>query len=176
MRPHFILIYFFLFSFSLTTESKIDPPNYNFSLDQLAPFYPGASLKDLEQKVGEGDLVRKTSSFTVKKFFITHVRYKFPVIITTSGDLILDMYTVLPSFFLHDVFHQSLINRYGKQDTYKLFNGTALYGWNNKSKMKLYYSSTCTITCFPLYFSATTTDPAPSGFMPMIQALNDGHL
>lgn len=157
-------------------ESKIEPPNYNFSLDQLAVFFPGTSVKELEEKVGEGELVKRSLGFVTKKYFVAHIRYKFPVIVTENNEKVLDMYAVLPSYFLHDVFHQSLINRFGKQDSYKLYNGTALYSWKDKDKMKIFYSSTCTITCFPLYFSVTTTDNIGVGFVPMIEALSEGHL
>ncbi len=152
----------------------MEAPNYDFSLDTLSLFFPGSSLKSIKEKYGEGDMVKNGAGLITRKFYVSHIRYKFPVVVSVVDDKIVDMYAVLPSYFLHDVFHQSLINRFGKQDNYKLYNGTALYLWNNKNNMKLYYSSTCTLTCFPLYFSAVNAD-GNANFTPMIESLSAGH-
>lgn len=175
MWTHFLLILISFFSIQ-TAFCKVDPPNYNFSLDSLENFSPGKTLSEITSKVGEGEIVRKEGSLITKKYSVEHLRYKFPVVVNFAQDKVADMYAVLPSYFLHDVFHQSIINRYGKQDEFKNLNGTTVYVWKNKNNLKIIYSATCTITCFPLYFSLVGLE-ASSGasFTPMIESLSSGH-
>lgn len=173
MRTNFLLALLF---FSFNSWSKIDPPNYDFSLQSLEDFAPGKTLAEITSKIGQGETIRKEGSLITKKYSIEHLRYKFPVVVNFSQDKVADMYAVLPSYFLHDVFHQSIINRYGKQDEFKNLNGTSVYIWKNKNNLKIIYSATCTITCFPLYFSLVGLE-ASSGasFTPMIESLSSGH-
>lgn len=173
MRTNFLLI---LTLFTFHTWAKVDPPNYNFSLDSLEVFAPGKNLAEITAKAGQGETLRKEGSLLTKKFTIEHLRYKFPVVVNFSQDKVADMYAVLPSYFLHDVFHQTIINRHGKQDEYKNQNGTSVYIWKNKNNQKIIYSSTCTITCFPLYYSLISTEAASgASFTPMIESLSSGH-
>jgi len=148
-----VLIYFF----SAPIYSKVDPPNYNFSLDGLKPFYPGQKYADLSKtKLGKGELYTQNGKYIVYKYKITRTRYKFTLFIQVNKeDEIVDFYALLPSYFLHDVFHQSLINRFGKQNTYKKNEGNAVYIWNKPKNLtsKIIYSGTCTVTCFPLFIS-----------------------
>lgn len=164
-----------LFLFTLNLHAKVEAPNYNFSIDTLSNFFPGKKISEVPKELGEGQIIQN-GAVIKKKFYVSYLRYKFPVIISIYQETILDMYATLPSYFLHDVFHQSLINRFGKQDKFLSYNGTSLYEWNNKNSMNLVYSSTCTITCFPLYFSASITESPYRGFTPMIESLSEGHL
>lgn len=167
--------YFLLLIFSFAAIAKVDPPNYDFSLDNLKPFFPGENKQAVLSKYGEG-FILKNGFVEIRRFYVSHIRYKFPVVVTFYQDQIVDMFATLPSYFLHDIFHQSLINRFGKQDKYTNYNGTALYQWSNKNNLNLNYSSTCTITCFPLYFSVSMANP-PQGvyFTPLIESLSAGH-
>jgi hypothetical protein len=166
---------FFYLIFVFSVQAKVDPPNYDFSLENLKPFFPGESKQALIAKHGEG-LILKNGFVETRRFYVSQIRYKFPVVVTFYQDQVVDMFATLPSYFLHDIFHQSLINRFGKQDKFINYNGTALYTWANKDNKNLNYSSTCTITCFPLYFSASMANP-PQGayFTPLIDSLSAGH-
>ena len=88
-------------------------------------------------------------------------------------DKVLDMYTRLPSYFLHDVFHQSLINRYGKQQKYELKDSTAVYRWDNTPNYTQIYSGACTVTCFPIFYTAIQKDlgEIPPNYKPLIDIL-----
>lgn len=134
-------------------SAKVDPPNYNFSLDALQYFHPKSSYKALQEKYGKGEIVDGKSDIKILKYYVAHVRYKFPVYVQVNGDEVLDFFAKLPSYFLHDIFHQILINRYGKQDAYFKKEANAVYQWNNKKGIKHIYSGACSITCFPVYYA-----------------------
>ena len=137
----------FLLALSLSPLSgKISPPNYNFSLDSLQIFYPGNSLENILQKQ-EGILHRTD----LRRFHISHQRYRFPLFLQFKENRSVGFWAPLPTYFLHDVFHQSLINRYGKQDQYFKKENSAVFIWNNKKGLKIVYSAQCTLTCFPNY-------------------------
>ncbi len=137
--------------------AKVDPPNYNFSLDTFNDFWPGKTLDSLQKKYGKGTLIKTEGSVTSYRFLVEQLRYKFPVFVQIHQNKVLDFYGRLPTYFLHDVFHQSIINRFQKQDSYKKIEQNAIYIWKNKKNARIIYSGTCTITCFPLYFTAVTT-------------------
>lgn len=152
--------------------SKVEPPNYNFSLDELATFAPGKSLKNLNKKYGKALLVENKGEIRSYRFLVSHIRYKFPVIVQTKGDKILDFYATLPSYFLHDVFHQSLINRIGKQDQYLLSEEHAIYVWKNKNNFRHVYSAACSITCFPIFYSVSPKkEDWQNGYRPLVEEL-----
>jgi len=146
----FIGCFFFIVQ---DAAAKVDPPNYEFSLTELETFAPGASFESLKTKYGKAFPVKSSDGSKVYKFYVAQIRYKFPVYVQIVNDKVIDFYATLPTYFLHDVFHQSLINKLGKQDFYQLVEKNAIYIWNNKNGVKHIYSGTCTITCFPLYYS-----------------------
>ena len=143
--PCFILIF-------QPLNAKVEAPNYNFSVDTLSEFYPGTSVESIEKKYGKGSVERNSGSIQTLKFFVAHIRYKFPVLVQVSENKVIDMYARLPSYFLHDVFLQSLVNRIGKQTTYKKTGEHAHYVWNTK-EMRHIYDGACTITCFPIFYA-----------------------
>ncbi len=134
-------------------------------------FHPKASLKALNAKYKKSEVVDDKGEIKTIKYYIAHKRYKFPVYIQVKGDDILDFFAKLPSYFLHDVFHQSLINRLGKQDEYFKKEANAVYQWNNKDGIKHIYSGGCSITCFPIYYSAIIVKPKKglTGHRPLIE-------
>ncbi len=138
-------------------NAKVEAPNYNFSVDILQDFMPGSSLDSIEKKYGKGTVERKFSGAQTQKFFVAHIRYKFPVLVQISEGKVLDMYARLPSYFLHDVFLQSLVNRMGKQTTYKKTGEHAHYIWDNKDQKHI-YDGACTITCFPIFYAVEKKD------------------
>ena len=143
-------------------KSKVEPPNYNFTYESFAPYLPGADYQNLEKANGTGEIVSKEGKSILRRYLIKHQLYVFPIWVLTDEKLILSMYTRLPSYFLHDVFHQSLINRYGKQDQYYRKEEHAVYKWKNANNLKITYEGACTITCFPIYLSVDFASP-PEG-------------
>lgn len=166
-----ILIFTLLISSCL---AKVDPPNYNFSLDALKVFDPGSELKNIQAKYGKGELIQDGGDLKTYKFYVAQIRYKFPVYVQLYKGKSLDFFARLPNYFSHDLFHQSIINRIGKQDKFFKIEANALYRWTNKNGNNYAYSGTCTITCFPLYFSTTIAKPPAeaSGYKPMINKLS----
>ena len=148
-----IFLSFFLIFLAVPTWGKVDPPNYEFSLDVLETFAPTKTKEEIEKKYPTSKIIADNGDTLIKRYEVTHIRYKFPVIVQYQGDKVLDSYARLPSYFLHDVFHQSLINRYGKQDRYQKLEEQAVYQWTNAKNMKITYAGACTITCFPLFIS-----------------------
>lgn len=169
---NFSLLLFFLFSFS--THSIVDPPNYDFSLDSLKPFHPGADFNELKKKFGKAEKVEQFGGGTIYKYYVSQIRYKFPVFIQVYGTKVTDFYARLPSYFLHNIFHQSIISRFGKQDQYFKSDRTAVYIWQKTKGLKLYYGAGCTITCFPMYFSAQHAElpDGLGGFESLISRFN----
>ncbi len=152
MMKYLCLVVTLLLGFS--GFSKIDPPNYDFSLNQFEPFMPEQKYSDLVKVKGEGAHYSKSGRFHIKKYLFKNARYVFPLFVQvdTENDLIKGFYVRLPQYFLHNIFHQSLINKFGKQDKYNHVESVSMYRWE-KQGIKMIYSGTCTITCFPIYLT-----------------------
>ncbi len=140
--------YLILF-FSLSLFAEVTPPNYDFKLEQLDIFMPGSNKAPIEEKYKNGTDIEEG----VRRYGIEHQKFLFPIFVRFEGDQVSDFYAKLPTYFLHDVFHQSLINKFGKQDKYFKKENSAVYIWNNKEGNKLVYNASCTITCFPVFFA-----------------------
>lgn len=162
--------------FSHAAFSKVDPPNYDFSLDQMKIFMPGSPLKAATDALGAGDVLQQKGAYEIRRFYVAHIRYKFPVLVQTTEGAITDFYARLPAYFLHDIFHQSLINRIGKQDTYKKVEEQAVYIWKNKDNLTHVYSGTCTITCFPIFYSVYPQKHDYKGYTPIIKIMKEQEL
>ncbi len=137
----------FLISFNLL--AKVTPPNFDFELGQLELFRPGSSKKAIEEKYKNGQDIEEG----IRRYGIEHQKFLFPIFVRFEGEQVADFYAKLPTYFLHDVFHQSLINKIGKQDQYFKKENSAVYIWNNKDGFKHIYSASCTITCFPVFYA-----------------------
>ncbi len=133
-------------------NAKVEAPNYNFSIETLQDFLPGVTLESIEKKYGKGSVEKRNAQARTLKFFVSHIRYKFPVLVQESEGKIIDMYARLPNYFLHDVFLQSLVNKLGKQTSYKKTGEAAHYIWDLKDTRHI-YDGTCTITCFPIFYA-----------------------
>ena len=145
-------------------NSKVDPPNYNFSINSLKIFFPGNDFNTVVKKYGKGEVVDSSTPIVTYKYYVAQIRYKFPVYVQVFEGKILDFFARLPTYFSHVLFHQAIINRYGKQDVYRKIEENALYTWKNEKGIKFIYSGTCTITCFPIYFAGLVlTPPAKAG-------------
>ena len=142
----------------LGLSAKVKAPNYDFSLDSLQVFMPGAKLEDIQTKFKKAVKLQKTDKgVSLYKVYVEQIRYKFPVFFQTKESVIIDFYARLPAYFLHDIFHQSIINRFGKQDKYFKKEEAAVYIWNKK-KNTYVYSGGCTITCFPIYYTVYSNE------------------
>lgn len=135
-------------------------------------FRPGSTVEDIKKKYPRYEVVdQKAESYTLK-VYVAHYRYRFPVFIQIFKDKSVDFIARLPNYFLHDLFHQTLINRYGKQDIYTKREESALYIWNGiKDGIKKIYNGTCTITCFPVWYAEISVNP-PNDFKDYLSLLN----
>jgi len=152
-------------------SGKVDAPNYNFSLDQLNQFKPGSPKDEIDKNNKNGELIEQRGERAVIKYYVAHLRYKFPIFVQFYQGKVIDYYARLPQYFLHDVFHQSLINRFGKQNKYFKKEESAHYEWENKDNMKIVYHGACTITCFPIYLAVMTVQAPPDmgSYRPLIE-------
>ena len=159
---------FFLF-LNLSIYGKKTVPNYSFSLKTLDTFNPGVNLEVIKKKYPNTQLFKKEGK--LYRTYIKHSQYNFPVFFKIKNKKVTSFFARLPTFFLHDLFHQSLIDRYGKQDLYKKVNKSALYFWNNEKGIKFTYKGECTITCFPSYLSGESA-ATPDGTKSILQELS----
>lgn len=133
---------------------------------------PGNFMQDIDKVYPKKELVFKTEQFVTYKYYISHIRYKFPILVQFHKGKVTDFHAKLPQYFLHDIFHQSLINRIGKQDIYKKIEEQAIYIWKNKNGKRHYYAGACTITCFPIYYAVKNLDQIlPQEYQSLIQQL-----
>lgn len=155
---------------SVESWGKVDPPNYDFSLDKFNNFMPGKSFSAASKDYPNKKLTFTTGQFKTYKIYIEHIRYRFPILVQIKGDEITDFHARLPAYFLHDIFHQSLINRYGGQDIYKKVEDQAVYIWKNENGLKHSYNGVCSITCFPVFYAVEKNNHAfGSGYKSLIE-------
>ena len=139
-------------------NAKVEKPNYDFSLEAFNDFYPNKKFESVNSKHGKPELVNSTRGQKTWKFQVEQIRYKFPVMVQEKDGEIQDFFARLPSYFLHDIFLQSLVNKLGKQTTYKKTGEEAFYVWET-AELKHVYSAACTITCFPIFYSVQLSKP-----------------
>lgn len=151
-------------------DSKVDPPNYNFSLDSLEIFKPGSTKASITAKYGKGEVLND-GDITLVKYYVSQIRYKFPVFVQLKAGVSVGFFARLPNYFSHDLYHQSLINRYGKQTKYHKQENHAVYSWSNQNGITRTYQGACTITCFPIYYSVEITGLEESLLKKMIKKI-----
>jgi hypothetical protein len=152
-------------------NAKVEAPNYNFSVDTLSEFFPGKATAALETKHGKAEVMSDEGELKTLKFYVAHIRYKFPVIVQARNGVIEDMFARLPSYFLHDIFLQSLVNRHGKQTKYKKTGEEAFYSWD-ATPLKHVYSAACTITCFPIFYAVQKMNGSDPSILEKMQKAN----
>lgn len=151
---------FILPCFSLMFQplnAKVESPNYRFELGSLDDFYPGKSVSEIEKKFGKSETMGKEGELITQKFLVKHPRYIISAIVQEKTGEVQDVFFRLPSYFLHDAFFQSLVNRMGKQSSYKKVGEEAFYVWT-KDSFRHVYSAACTITCFPIFYAIEKND------------------
>lgn len=164
------VIVFFLLSHD--AHSKVIPPNYDFSMDTLADFFPNKDQATLESKYGKGEVLRDDGQVKMVRFMVAQIRYVFPVVVQLAQGKVVDMHARLPSYFLHDIFHHSLIKRWGPQQTHQRVDEEAFYEWKNSEQI-IRYGATCTITCFPTYLSVQpSAEKMPGGLRAIAELLD----
>jgi hypothetical protein len=149
---------FFFFFYCHGLQAQIEAPNYDFNLEALTVFFPGQTLEQIKTRLGEPELMKKQDPRSLYRFSIKHARYQFPVFVEILDQKSVGFFARLPNYFLHDLFHQSLINRFGAQDEFLNRDSTSVYQWKDKEGMSLIYSGACTITCFPIYLTGFTKE------------------
>ncbi len=151
-------------------NAKVESPNYKFDLERLSDFFPDKQSSGLESKFGKGELMSDEGGVQTLKYVVKDKHYQFPVLVQVKDGVIEDFFARLPSYFLHDVFFQSLVNRNGKQTTMKKTGEEAYYVWD-AGQLKHIYSAACTITCFPIFYAVEKKDaPTKSILLKMKQA------
>ncbi|MCM2350612.1 MAG: hypothetical protein NDI69_11385 [Bacteriovoracaceae bacterium] len=155
-------------------NAKVEAPNYNFSLDAFNDFFPDRPVTELDKKYGKGEEMNDEDSVKTLKYYVAHMRYKFPVLVQVQDGKILDFHARLPHYFLHDIFFQSLVNRLGKQTTYKRTGEEAYYTWDAKP-LKHIYSAACTITCFPIFYAVQKGEEEQPSLLQKMKRANSGN-
>jgi len=178
--PFMNKFYLFLIYFSTcfyTAKAAVEPPNYEFSIETLQLFMPDQKFDEIQKKYQKYETLYNKNGFKILKFNVEQIRYKFPVLVQFKNDIVTDMHARLPTYFLHNIFHQTLINKLGAQDLYKKIEEQALYIWKNKQNLKHSYFGSCTITCFPVYYSVEKVDHEfGSQYQSIINRLNENEL
>ncbi|OFZ48463.1 MAG: hypothetical protein A2381_03460 [Bdellovibrionales bacterium RIFOXYB1_FULL_37_110] len=162
---------FLLITISLPAFAKVEAFNYNFSLEILEDFYPDKTLESIEKKYNKGANISSNADYKIIKYLINHQRYTFPVFVQYYKDKSVDFYVRLPSYFMHDIFHESLIKKLGKQDTYSKYEESASYTWKNVKDTQHFYRAECTITCFPIFYSVITKKSDLPGYLPILKQM-----
>ena len=176
MNYSHLVVSFFVLSIS-SLLAQVEAPNYDFSLDQIKPILPGVKIADVKKALPEIQAITSTKKRQVYKVKLKHQRYVIHAELNVFNETITDIFIRLPSYFLHDVFHQSLINRYGKQNIYKLKNEHAIYIWNKIENFKIVYSSACTIQCFPIYLTLVSKKTQDiSGYTSLLDEMNKSYV
>lgn len=155
-------------------NAKVEAPNYNFSLDAFNDFFPDRPVTELDKKYGKGEEMNDEGAVKTLKYYVAHMRYKFPVLVQVQDGKILDFHARLPNYFLHDIFFQSLVNRLGKQTTYKKTGEEAYYTWEAKP-LKHIYSAACTITCFPIFYAVQKGETDQPSLLQKMKKANSGN-
>lgn len=137
----------------IAIQAKVDPPNYNFSLEKLAPFAPESSFEEIKTLYPKYEKVTLKGGVQAFKVYVEHDRYRFPLYFQVSGDSVTNYYARLPQYFLLNIFHQTLFVKYGLQDTFKKLDEHAVYLWKNAEGRRILMVGECTITCFPNFIA-----------------------
>ena len=152
-------------------NAKVESPNYKFDLEGLSDFFPNKPISNLDSKFGKGELMGNEGGIQTLKYVVKDLRYQFPVMVQVKDGLIEDFFARLPSYFLHDVFFQSLINRNGKQTNFKKTGEEAYYVWDI-APLKHIYSAACTITCFPIFYAVEKKEAQTKSILEKMKLAN----
>ena len=174
MKYHFIkylLLATFLVVLSPHVYPDIKPPNYDFTLTSIEPFFPGKSVEDAKKdKSIKSDIFEDNGDAKVIRFKIKRANYTLDLYTQVKGDKITDVFIRLPQHFIHDLFLADLVKRYKKQDKFVRHDMSALYVWMNRDGNNILYHGSCSITCFPMFIEIVSREPAVT---PLYQKFNE---
>lgn len=167
----FLLFTYSLYSLLANVSAEIVPPNYDFTLTTIEPFFPGKSVEEAKKiKAIQSDIFEDNGEQKVIRFKIKRANYSLDLYVQAKGDKIVDLFVRLPQHFLHDLFLGDLQKRFKKQDRFVRKDMSALYVWLNRDGNNLIYHGSCSITCFPMFVEMVSTDKA---VIPLYQKFNE---
>jgi hypothetical protein len=161
----------FICGFSIYVSAEITPPNYDFTIATIEPFFPGKSVVDLpKDKSIQSDIFEDMGNQKIMRFKIKRASYVLDIYAQTKDDKITAVFIRLPQHFLHDLFLKDLQTKFKKQDRYVRKDMSALYVWLNRDNNNIIYHGSCSITCFPMFIEVVSTDKTVT---PLYQKFNE---
>ncbi|MBC7712156.1 MAG: hypothetical protein H7177_02390 [Rhizobacter sp.] len=161
----------FLMVFSTPLHPEIKPPNYDFTLALIEPFFPGKSITDIHKdKTIKSDIFEDNGNAKIIRFKLKRANYSLDIYTQVKDDKISDVFVRLPQYFIHDLFLTDLVKRYKKQDKFIRHDMSALYVWMNRDGNNILYHGSCSITCFPMFVEVVNKDPK---VIPLYQKFNE---
>ena len=151
-----MLFFIFLCLYSVGIFSQSEP---GLPLKIFDNFFPASKLEALEKLYGKGEEGKSPNEGVVQRKYTLRGS---TILIQVKNGQVIDFYARFPTPLSHDAIHRSLIDRYGKQDSYFNINGSAVYVWENENNNSITYSGQCTLTCFPHYLSVTPKEKPKS--------------
>jgi len=123
-----------------------------FKFEIIENFFPDKKLNEKQLKNSIG----KLKQYTLVEEKINFENFTFSGFVAADNNgIIHEVIFRLPTYFLHDSFYQSLINRFQKPSKYHLKSEQASYEW--EKPYFIHYEATCTITCFPIFLLVSKT-------------------
>lgn len=137
----------------------------------LENFKIGVNLSDILKKY-QGTLwkANEKRGEYIYVFNIADQQFSFPLIAHFYNRQLMDYWIRWPVYFLHDAIHKQLIDVFGKQQKYFHQKDHSVYLWETKD-FSIRYEASCTITCFPIYLSMTTTKVMEKKYKPLTKQL-----
>ncbi|MBF0205681.1 MAG: hypothetical protein HQK53_02210 [Oligoflexia bacterium] len=151
-------------------------PRFDFQLEKFSILFTQRdlravrkSLSQLGGRSGENTDLYAQISTTNKNLVISKLkifdtndsrsfRYYYVLLLQSYLDQILDFYIVFPSFMDHQFVYYNLQKKFAKVDKFARSGSSSFYIWNNVGGIKITYSATCTVSCFPLFLEGEFLD------------------
>lgn len=168
---YFLLLTTLSLIFPTHALTEIKPPNYDFTLASLSPFFPGGSLDKVKtEKTIQSDIFEDKGNLKIIRIKLKRANYSIDIYLQTKDDKITDMFARLPQHFIHDIFLKDLQTIHKKQDKYIQKDMNALYVWTNRDGNNIIYQGSCSITCFPMFIEVVSNDKS---VVPLYQKFNE---
>ena len=120
---------------------------------------PGQKQAFLDQQFPATTL-QAQDTYRWKKYVLTKENYQVRIFAQFNHGVVADFFAPLPSYFSHDVFLQGLIRLLGPAQKIDRQGEEAAYFWK-QNNMRHIYAASCTITCFPVYYTVFDLQQAP---------------
>lgn len=152
-------------------HAEITPPNFDFTIKTLEPFFPGSTLAKIkEDKAITSDIYEDKGNQKIVKIRFKREKYALDIFVQTKDEKVTDMFVRMPQHFNHDIFLTELQKNYKKQDKFIRKDMSALYVWMNQGGNKIIYHGSCSISCFPMFIEVVSSDPSVT---PLYQKFNE---